>query len=276
MNQVEMTHLHRALTIAGTDPSGGAGVMADLKSFQARHTYGMAVITSVVAQNTRGVVSAENVSQDMLKAQLDAVYTDIKPEALKTGMIPNRAMVEAIIPYMTKEIPYVMDPVMVATSGHRLIDEAAIEAIKEGLIPKATLVTPNRMEAEVLANLPIKTEEDVQAAAHYIIHDLGAHAVLIKGGHELRDGSTDSMLATDYLFVGPQLDMHTFTHARYDTPHTHGTGCTLSAVITAELSKGESLITAVELGIRFITEAIRTNPGLGEGHGPVNHLAHID
>lgn len=254
-----------ALTIAGTDPSGGAGVMADLKSFQSRQVYGMAVITSVVAQNTLGVKAIQNVDLSMLEAQLACVYDDIAPTAVKTGMIPNVDMMRIIRKYVDGSVPYVMDPVMVATSGDYLIDVDARDKFKSELMPVATLVTPNLSEAEFLVGFSIETEEQLFKAAHVILNEMGPKSVIIKGGH-FGDA------AKDYLFIKGKEPI-TYESVKLDTKHTHGTGCTFSAVITAELSKGKSLEQAVYTGKLFIAKAIATNPSLGHGHGPVNHMA---
>lgn len=260
--------LATALSIAGTDPSGGAGIMADLKSFQARGVYGMAVVTSVVAQNTTGVTSIQNIDLPILKDQLQCVFDDIPPQAIKTGMIANVEMMHAISPYITGKVPYVMDPVMVATSGDCLIDDAAREHLKTELMAKATLVTPNVPEAQFLVGFTIETETDVERAAKIILKEMGPKAVIIKGGHIGKD-------ATDYLYIRGEA-VKTFTSPRYATENTHGTGCTFSAVITAELAKGKSIEEAVYVGKQFISTAIRENPELGKGHGPVNHVAYKD
>ena len=174
--------LHTALTIAGTDPSGGAGIMADLKSFQSRNVYGMAVVTSVVAQNTTGVHHVEHLSLESIEKQLHDVYSDITPQAVKTGMIALPEMMDLIYPYVSKNIPYVMDPVMIATSGDRLVSDKAVDFLKSKLIPVATVITPNRSEAEVLADMSITCESDITIAAKRILHELGPRVVIIKGG----------------------------------------------------------------------------------------------
>ena len=217
--------LHTALTIAGTDPSGGAGIMADLKSFQSRNVYGMAVVTSVVAQNTTGVHHVEHLSLGSIEKQLHDVYSDIMPQAVKTGMIALPEMMDLIYPYVSKGIPYVMDPVMIATSGDRLVSDEAVYLLKSKLIPTATVITPNRSEAEVLADMSITCESDITTAANRILQDLGPQVVIIKGGHIGED-------ATDYAFT-KDGNVRTWTSPKYDTVHTHGTGCTFSAVITA-------------------------------------------
>ena len=258
--------LHTALTIAGTDPSGGAGIMADLKSFQSRHVYGMAVVTSVVAQNTTGVHHVEHLSLESIDRQLHDVYSDIEPRAVKTGMIALPEMMDLIYPYVSKPIPYVMDPVMIATSGDRLVSDEAVNFLKSKLIPTATVITPNRSEAEVLADMSITCERDITTAAHRILQDLGPQVVIIKGGHIGED-------ATDYAFT-KDGSVRTWTSPKYDTMHTHGTGCTFSAVITAELAKGRDVMDAIGIAKDYIALAIKHNPRLGNGCGPVNHMAY--
>ena len=258
--------LHTALTIAGTDPSGGAGIMADLKSFQSRHVYGMAVVTSVVAQNTTGVHHVEHLSLESIEQQLHDVYSDIEPQAVKTGMIALPEMMDLIYPYVSNGIPYVMDPVMIATSGDRLVSDEAVYLLKSKLIPTATVITPNRSEAEVLADMSITCESDITTAANRILQDLGPQVVIIKGGHIGED-------ATDYAFT-KEGNVRTWTSPKYDTVHTHGTGCTFSAVITAELAKGRDVMDAIGIAKDYIALAIKYNPALGNGCGPVNHMAY--
>lgn len=258
--------LHTALSIAGTDPSGGAGIMADLKSFQSRNVYGMAVITSVVAQNTTGVQLVEHMSIPMIEAQLHAVYSDIPPHAVKTGMIGTPQMMDSIYPYIKKSPIYVMDPVMIATSGDRLISDEAVQTLQSKLMPLAILVTPNRSEAEVLSGISIESVDDIQRAACMILKELGPQSVIIKGGHIGND-------AVDYLFLRNGESYH-WSSPKFNTNHTHGTGCTFSAVITAELAKGKTIVDAVGIAKQYITKAIEFNPGLGRGNGPVNHMVY--
>ena len=253
------------LSIAGTDPTGGAGIMADLKSFYAREVYGMAVVTSVVAQNTMGVQKIQNIDLDILENQLKCVFDDIVPNAIKTGMLPTKEIMEIIVKYVNKGIPYVIDPVMVASSGHNLIGEDAKIFLKENLFKYATLVTPNIPEAETIVNFKIKNEEDIKRAGEKILKDYKPKSVIIKGGHLVTD-------PVDYLFIDNKV--LTFSSPRISTKNTHGTGCTFSAVITAELAKGKSLETAVGIAKKFITQAILKNPELGKGHGPLNHFAY--
>lgn len=262
-----MSKLNVALTIAGTDPTGGAGVMADLKTFQAREVYGMSVITSVVAQNTMGVKRFVNLKNDFLRDQLDCVFDDIQPNAIKTGMLASKEILQLVKEYISKtEVPYVLDPVMVATSGDKLIDDNCIDFYKKELLPLATIITPNLPEAEVLVGFKIEKEEDIIKAANYILKDLKVKNVVIKGGH--LEGK-----AVDYLFLN-NGEMKKYSSKRFETRHTHGTGCTFAAVITAELSKGNSIEKSVEIAKKFIIEAIKNAPELGKGNGPVNHIAY--
>lgn len=260
-----MTHLDTVLTIAGTDPSGGAGAMADLKSFQARGTYGMAVITSIVAQNTQGVKSVMTIDNQMIKDQLDVVFEDIPPQAVKSGMLAKPEMIKIVAEYLKKyKVPYVLDPVMVATSGDKLISEEAVEAIKDQLLSLATLITPNLPEAEVLVGYPITDEATIIKAGFDIQNKYHVKNLLIKGGH----GSGN---AKDFLFLEDE-GFITFDEERINTKHTHGTGCTFAAVCAAEIAKGRTVLEAVHLAKLFITCAIKTAPELGYGNGPVNHV----
>lgn len=261
-----MSKLDIALTIAGTDPTGGAGIMADLKSFQARGVYGMAVVTSVVAQNTLGVQKIHNVPLDILDAQLNSVFSDITPNAIKTGMLANVEIMEVVKKYLSKDIAYVVDPVMVATSGDKLIDSNARNHLINEILPLATTITPNIPEAEEIVGFKIVTEDDVHRAGKFIIDEVGCKSVVIKGGHLTGK-------AKDYLFTGNDLP-YVWESERINTKHTHGTGCTFSAVITAELAKGNSLEKSVDIAKKFITAAIKNSPELGHGNGPVNHIAY--
>ena len=262
-----MTSLHVALSIAGTDPTGGAGIMADLKSFQARSVYGMAVVTSVVAQNTKGVQLIRHLDQEILEEQLKSVFQDIVPDAIKTGMLAQVETIELVASYLAEQkCPYVLDPVMVATSGDRLIEEDAIQALKTKILPLATIITPNLPEAEVLVGRTLKSENDIMNAGRWIRKELEVKNVVIKGGHLAK-------VASDYLFL-EDGEVRIISAARIATNHTHGTGCTYAAVITAELAKGRTVAQAVETAKRFITEAIQTVPELGHGNGPVNHTTY--
>ncbi|SCT37170.1 bifunctional hydroxymethylpyrimidine kinase/phosphomethylpyrimidine kinase [Staphylococcus caeli] len=259
-----------ALTIAGTDPTGGAGVMADLKSFHACGVYGMAAITSIVAQNTKGVQHIHNLETEWLSEQLASVYDDELPQALKTGMIASREMMQLIQSYLKQypEIPYVIDPVMLAKSGDSLMDDDAKADLQRILLPYATVATPNLPEAEEITQLKIDSEAMIYKAGHMFINDIGSKGVVIKGGH-----AEDSEYAKDYLFT--KEGVHIFKEPRYETKHTHGTGCTFSAVITAELAKGKSIYEAVKKAKHFISLSIKHTPEIGMGRGPVNHFAYM-
>lgn len=230
-----------ALTIAGTDPSGGAGVMADLKSFHACGVYGMAAITSIVAQNTKGVQHIHNLEISWVQEQLDSVFNDELPHAIKTGMIATHETMELIQHYLKQhsDIPYVIDPVMLAKSGDSLMDDDTKKHLQNTLLPLADVVTPNIPEAEEITGIKIDTEENIRKAGNIFINEIGSKGVVIKGGH-----SADLNNAKDFLFT--KDDVYTFEDQRFDTKHTHGTGCTFSAVITAELAKGKSIYEAVK------------------------------
>ncbi|MGD0201046.1 MAG: bifunctional hydroxymethylpyrimidine kinase/phosphomethylpyrimidine kinase [Bryobacteraceae bacterium] len=253
-----------ALTIAGSDPSGGAGIQADLKTFHQFGVYGEAVVTLVTVQNTLRVTRVECLPAGLVRAQIQAVLEDIRPGAAKTGALGNAAIVEAVAELAAGfDFPLVVDPVMISKHGAPLVAEDAREAIARLLVPHATLVTPNLAEASALTGAGIDNLEAMRRAAQRLC-DMGARAALIKGGH-LGGG------ATDVLFDGH--DWQEFPAPRIQTRHTHGTGCTYSAAITAELARGADLHLAVARAKAFITEAIRTAPGLGHGAGPVNHHA---
>jgi hydroxymethylpyrimidine/phosphomethylpyrimidine kinase len=259
-----------ALTIAGSDSGGGAGIQADLKTFQRFEVFGTSAITAITAQNTRGVMMWEPVSPALLRAQIDAVASDLRPTALKTGMLGNAAIVSVVADAIREHslTNYVLDPVMVATSGDVLLEHDAIGLIRNTLLPLASLVTPNLHEAAILAGEKIEDEEDMARVAEKLVSEMGAHAALVKGGHL---ASGDRVL--DVLYDG---DVRVFRGKRIATNSTHGTGCTLSAAITAQLATGESLHAAVRRAIDYVQLAIETAPGLGDGHGPLNHLAPIN
>ena len=257
--------MRTALTIAGSDSSAGAGIQADLKTFAAHGVYGTSVITAITAQNTLGVIEAEPLSADLVTAQIEAVMSDIGAHAAKTGMLANAAIVEAVAAAIDDlEIPLVVvDPVMVAKSGHRLLDDDALGAIKSELLTRAFVVTPNVPEAEALAQRPIHTEEDLREAARRIL-DLGSRTVIIKGGH------FPSADIIDLLYDG-----HRFTEfraERVESTSTHGTGCTFAAALVAQLAMGRSLEDAIPLAQQYVAGAIRNAPGLGKGHGPLGHF----
>ncbi len=256
-----------ALTIAGSDSGGGAGIQADLKTFQRHGVFGTSALTAITAQNTLGVTEWMAVPRHLVVAQIEAVARDLSPAATKSGMLANREIVTAVAGAINefKLANYVLDPVMVATSGDPLIEEDAVEAIRSHLLPLAALVTPNSSEAGILSGMKVNTEEDMLKAARSI-HDMGARAVLLKGGHVLNDSET----VVDMLYDG---ELTAYSHSRITTTSTHGTGCTLSAAIAAQLAVGAELRNAVALSIDFVHEAIRTAPGLGSGNGPLNHFA---
>ncbi len=255
-----------ALSIAGSDPSGGAGIQADLKTFHQFGVYGEAVITLLTVQNTRRVSRVEVMPPELVIEQLEAVLEDIPPGAAKTGALGSAAMVKAVGRAAAKfAFPLVVDPVMVSKHGLPLLPEDAVKTIREDLLPWAALVTPNVPEAEALAQIAITCRAGMRRAAA-AIYALGPRAVLIKAGHAEGD-------ATDLLFDGSEY--RDFPAPRVATPHTHGTGCTYSAGIAAGLASGLQLAEAVARAKRFIAEAIRSNPGLGGGCGPVNHFAEV-
>ena len=254
----------RALTIAGSDNSGGAGIQADLKTFTAYRTYGMSVITAVTAQNTLGVKSFVTMSPEFVVEQLDTIWTDIGVDAVKTGMLASPEIIEALATYL-KDHPIahlVIDPVMIAKSGDPLLAPEANRALKEMLLPLASVITPNLPEASALLGRPVETREDQKEAAR-MLHDLGPDWVVVKGGHLADD-------AIDIAFNGTEF--YELRSERIRTRNTHGTGCTFSAAITAGLALGRSVPEALHDAKAFITEAIRQSFSIGQGHGPTNHL----
>ena len=253
-----------ALTIAGSDPSGGAGLQADLKTFHQFGVYGAAVVTLITVQNTTRVDRVECLDPALVREQIRAVAEDLSPRAAKTGALGSRGIVEAVAEEAARfDFPLVVDPVMISKHGRRLVAEDAVDALRRRLIPRAFVLTPNVPEAEALTEIEIRDGRHLRRAAEELV-EMGAGAVLIKGGHLEGD-------AVDVLYAGGLW--REYPAPRIETRHTHGTGCTFSAAITAELAKGTPLETAVERAKAFITEAIRTAPGLGHGCGPVNHQA---
>jgi len=257
-----------ALTIAGSDSGGGAGIQADLKTFQAFGVYGTSAITAITAQNTLGVRAVHTVPLADVRAQIDAVVSDLRPGALKTGMLATAPLVSAVAEAIREHglRRYVLDPVMVATSGDRLLDEDAVAALVRELLPLADVVTPNLHEAAILAETTVVTVDDMRRAGARIL-ELGASAALLKGGHLEGD-------AVDLLVDG--RSEHVWRRPRIDTQHTHGTGCTLSAAIAAGLARGDALEAAIERAVRYVSRAIAAAPGLGKGHGPINHFVDPD
>jgi hydroxymethylpyrimidine/phosphomethylpyrimidine kinase len=257
---------YTALTIAGSDPSGGAGIQADLKTFHQRGVYGTSVLTLVTVQNTQRVTSVEMMAPKLVADQLDAVLEDIPPGAAKTGALGNQEIVEMLSGRAQRfQFPLVVDPVMISKHGQPLMTEGARSAFAALLLPCAFLITPNLYEAGELAHMPVSDLAAMKEAAVRIA-GMGAKAVLIKGGHLESD-------AVDVLYW--QGGFAYYRAARIATIHTHGTGCTFSACITAELAKGLDLPDAVAVAKKFVTQAIETNPGLGKGSGPVNHHVRI-
>jgi hydroxymethylpyrimidine/phosphomethylpyrimidine kinase len=256
-----------ALTIAGSDSGGGAGIQADIKTFSALGTYAASVLTAITAQNTRGVTAVEDISVPIIVAQMDAVFSDLDVNAVKIGMVSRSQTIQAIAERLQHyHRTVVLDPVMVATSGDRLLQQDAIETLRQVLLPLASIVTPNLPEAALLTGLPIATDRSGMARQAESILKAGASAVLIKGGH----GS--GYESTDILFDGNE--MHAFSAPRIATTNDHGTGCTLAAAITAHIAKGHSLAEAVQLSKDYLQKALIASASLSVGHGrgPVHHF----
>ena len=260
--------MRTALTIAGSDSSGGAGIQADIKTMTANGVYAMSAITALTAQNTTGVTGIMEVTPEFLKKQMDCIFTDIRPDAVKIGMVSSSPLIEAIagklLEYRAEHI--VLDPVMVATSGSRLISEDAVQTLQEKLIPLAEVITPNIPEAEVLSGMQVLSEGDMERAAAAISTKYRC-AVLLKGGHELND-------ANDLLYSSGSA--HWFYGKRIENPNTHGTGCTLSSAIASNLAKGFPMEQAVERAKDYISGALGAMLDLGQGCGPMNHGFAID
>ncbi|HYT70249.1 MAG TPA: bifunctional hydroxymethylpyrimidine kinase/phosphomethylpyrimidine kinase [Gemmatimonadales bacterium] len=254
-----------ALTIAGSDSGGGAGIQADLKTFHQFGVFGTSVVTAVTAQNTLGVWAWEPLPVALVAQQIDAVADDLPPLALKSGMLGSADLVEAVAASLARRrLPnYVLDPVIVATSGDRLLSRDAEQLITKRLVPLAALVTPNLAEAAVLVGDHIESPADMERAGHALVQ-LGAGAALVKGGHLTGDQVVDVLVAGGTA--------RRFTHPRIDTRSTHGTGCTLSAAVAAGLAHGRPLERAVQDAIDFVHRAMAAAPGLGAGHGPLNHF----
>jgi len=252
------------LTIAGSDPSGGAGLQADLKTFHQFGVYGAAAVTLITVQNTVSVARVECLPAELVREQIRAVLEDMTPAAGKTGALGNRAIVEAVAEAAAGfDFPLVVDPVLSSTHGVGLLEQQARQILLERLLPRAALVTPNLQEASVLVGFAVEDLAGMRRAAEALLK-LGCRAVLIKGGH-LPSSATDVLWAEGrfYEFSAPRIATH----------HTHGSGCTYSAAIAAGLARGLPLVEAVQIAKAFVTEAIRTHPGLGRGAGPLNHHA---
>src|SRR5262245_44366761 len=258
--------MQTALTIAGSDSGGGAGIQADLKTFAALGVYGTSAITAVTAQNTMGVTAAVALEADFVTAQIEAVAGDITIHATKIGMLANAAIVEAVVAAIEElELPLVVvDPVMIAKSGDRLLDDDGVLAIRAELLPLARVVTPNLPEAEALSGRKILSLADARDAAH-TIHKLGARAVIIKGGHSESREIVDLLLDDNGV-------VHEFRTPRIDTRNTHGTGCTFASAVAAHLALGRTLPEAAERAQRYVAGAIAHAFPIGHGHGPLNHF----
>ena len=259
----------KVLIIAGSDSSGGAGIQADIKTITTLGSYAMTAITAITAQNTTGVKSIVSIPPKEILNQILFTAKDINPDAVKIGMLHSTKVIESVI-YSLKIIKIkkiVLDPVMVAKGGTKLINDRAIKLLKDELIKRVTLITPNIPEAEILTNTNIRSKEDMIFAAHKLI-EIGAKNVLIKGGHLV------SKIVQD-IFVS-KSEIKIFNSKRYKTKNTHGTGCTLSSAITTFLSCGKPIKKSCELGINYVSSGIRTNPKYGKGHGPINHLHTIN
>lgn len=259
-----------ALSIAGSDSGGGAGIQADIKAIQANGVFATSVIAAVTAQNTVAVTQAFELPLDVIEAQIDALYDDIRIDAVKTGMLSSAAIIDLIARKMEerKVERLVVDPVMVSKSGFRLLKEEAVAVLKERLLPLATVVTPNAHEAGDLIGGTVETLEQAREAAR-MIHDFGVRNVLVKGGHLTRQRN-----AVDVLFDGQQF--HTFEAPFLDSRFTHGTGCTYASAITAGLARGFPLRESIARAKRYVTEAVRHGFAIGEGHGPTHHFYFLD
>lgn len=252
-----------ALTIAGSDSSGGAGIQADIKTMMANGVYAMSAVTALTAQNTTGVAGIMEVEPEFLKKQIDCVFTDIRPDAVKIGMVSSAELIESIAEKLKEyqAVHIVADPVMAATSGSRLLNEDAAAALKEKLLPLATLITPNIPEAEALSDVKIMSQEDMEHAAGIMYRRYGC-AVLLKGGHQPDH-------ASDLLYREGKCRW--FFGKRIENPNTHGTGCTLSSAVASNLAKGFDLETSVERAKKYISGALSAMLDLGRGSGPMNH-----
>ena len=255
----------KAMTIAGSDSGGGAGIQADLKTFGAMGVFGTSAITTVTAQNTLGVQSVFEMPTEMIAAQIDSIVSDIGADAVKTGMLSSSDIINTVAERLAfhELTTAVIDPVMVASTGAPLLRDEAVATMRDTLLPLALIVTPNTREARILTGMEVNTVEDARAAARVLVNELGARNAIVKGGHVEGD-------ATDVLYDGSTYT--TFTAQRIETTNTHGTGCTLGSAIAAGLAKGLDLPDAVGQAKDYVTEAIRTSFPIGSGHGPLNHF----
>lgn len=256
-----------AMTIAGSDSGGGAGIQADLRTFAFHCVHGTSAITCITAQNTLGVTRVDALSATAVVAQIKAVVEDIGVQAVKTGMLLNCEIITAVAKQIQalKIANVVIDPVMVSRTGARLIDDAAVSSLRDTLIPMAAIVTPNRYEAQILTGLEIHTLDDMQAAARHIYQNLGAKAVLVKGG-----GMTGDLRGVDLWYDGDRIE--TLTTTLVETKNTHGTGCTLAAAIAANLARSQERLTAVQQAKEYVTTALKHSLSIGKGQGPVGHF----
>jgi len=254
-----------AMTIAGSDSGGGAGIQADLKTFAAHGVYGTSAITAVTAQNTQTVAGVSQLTPEAIGFQIDTVYDDIAIDAVKTGMLSTSPVIEVVARKLGEHRvdKIVVDPVMVSKSGDRLLQPEAVKSLRDQLLPRALLVTPNLPEAEALVGFPMEDESSIHAAARRIV-EMGARAVVVKGGHATGDASVD------WLYDGRRF--MSFTAPRLSVRNTHGTGCTFSAAITAQLALGVALEKAVEIAKAYLTRALEFGVSIGRGHGPVDHF----
>ncbi len=259
--------IYKALTIAGSDSGGGAGIQADIKTFQELDVFGMSAITAVTAQNTLGVHGVHPLTVEALRQQIDAVAEDLRPDAVKTGMLWNADMIEEVArkidEYGFNRV--IVDPVMIAKGGASLLRDESVATLKELLIPRSYAITPNVPEAETLTGMTISSLDDRKKAAEQLVK-MGAQHVIIKGGHQPEDNHI-----TDLLFDGSMFMQ--ITHPYINTKHTHGTGCTFAAALTAQTAKGDSIHQAFEVAANFVREAVENTLGIGSGHGPTNHFA---
>ena len=260
--------MRTVLTIAGSDSGAGAGIQADLKTIAAHGAYGLSILTAVTAQNTQAVTGAAALSPELIEAQFAAIFADFAPDAAKTGMLADRERIEVVAAAMRRYAPphYVLDPVMISKSGFPLLEPDAVEALRTQLLPLADVVTPNVHEAQLLADMEIRTvDEALQAGARIL--DLGPRAVIVKGGHLEEQPATDVLVTAEcaQLFEGEFVESRS----------THGTGCTFSAALASQLAHGRSLEDAIVIAKAYLTEAIRSAPGLGGGAGPTDHFFYL-
>jgi hydroxymethylpyrimidine/phosphomethylpyrimidine kinase len=260
----------RVLIVAGSDSGGGAGIQADIKAVTAMNAFAATAITALTAQNTQGVHGVVSVDPSFIAQQIEVVLSDIGADALKTGMLHSAEVIETVAAVLRKHalgVPLVVDPVMVAKGGHRLLLGEAEAALRDTLVPMAALLTPNLPEAEVLAGFPVRVEADMRRAAQQLAR-LGASAILMKGGHLEGD------VVVDLLYH--EGSFHRFEDRRVPSRSTHGTGCTLASAIAAGLAQNMSLVDAVARARRYVRKAIETAPGFGRGHGPLNHAVTVE